>query len=129
MVMYRVPSTQDNVGVPPETLYADGIFLVDPGSGSRYGNLASVTPVGSHTQVTVTSGATASFAVPQGASKLFLGTSQNIRITYDGSAPTATRGFSITSAFGPVAIAVGSGATIRALAEGTSALVDYQWSV
>jgi hypothetical protein len=65
---------------------------------------------------------------PTGANKLMMGTAtQNCRYTLDGSTPTATVGFLLSTAFPPVTITVTPSTIIRVIQVGATAVFTYQW--
>lgn len=82
--------------------------------------------VGSHTSLATLSTAIA-LAPPAGGDVIQLQVfAQNIRYTLDGTTPTATTGFQITSG-SCVVIDVGSDHVLKVIEETASASVQYQW--
>lgn len=53
--------------------------------------------------------------------------SQNVRFALGPTAPTATRGFRITSGNDPLLIPVAKGVTIQFIEEAASAVLEFQW--
>lgn len=85
-------------------------------------------PVGSHTTNSSLSSAV-TLTPPTGATKLLIQAfTQNIRITLDGTTPTASTGFQIVAADPPLMIPVGSGMSIKVIQETASASIQYQWA-
>lgn len=83
-------------------------------------------PVGSHS-----SGATISTATtltkPTGANSIIIqALTQNVRLTFDGTAPTATLGFQLLAGNAPIILAV-PGTSIKVIEEVATASLQYQW--
>jgi hypothetical protein len=51
-----------------------------------------------------------------------------VRLTLDGSDPTASKGFQIVASDPPVMIPVGQGTVIKVIQEAATADLQYQWS-
>jgi len=82
-------------------------------------------PVGSHTQNSSLSSAQ-TLTKPAGASRIFLqALTQNIRVTLDGTTPTASKGFQVTS--GEYIVIPFGGTAIKVIEESASASIEYQW--
>ena len=83
-------------------------------------------PIGSHTQTAAISAATA-IAVPKGARYILIQcATQNVRITFDGTTPTATVGFLIVAAAVPQRYYI-LGCTITVIEVAQTAKLDYQF--
>jgi len=83
--------------------------------------------VGSHTQNTSLSSA-ATIAVPPRATYMMAqAQTQNVRLRFDGTAPTATVGFLLTAGGEPVLIPVPSNGQVKAIETTASAKLDYQF--
>ena len=54
-------------------------------------------------------------------------TTQNVRITLDGTAPTITLGLLIVAASNPVLLPVPSGGSVKMIEVATTAVADYQF--
>lgn len=79
---------------------------------------------GTHTSSTVASVTNVTVADPaQGL--LVQAISQNIRFTFDGTAPTTTLGFRITAGNDPIFIPVPPGTVVRFLEETSAATLQY----
>jgi len=84
-------------------------------------------PVGSHFDGTTISSATA-LTPASGANKLLIqALDQNVRITLDGTTPTATKGFQLVAGDPPVLIGVDAATTITVIEEAATADIQYQW--
>ena len=84
-------------------------------------------PVGSHTTDATVSAAT-TLTRPAGATRLLLQTStQNVRFTLDGTTPTATTGFLVTTTDGPVTIE--TVLDVEVIEVAASATIQYQWGL
>jgi hypothetical protein len=84
-------------------------------------------PVGSHFDGTDISSAT-ELAAPSGATKLLIqALDQNIRITLDGTTPTATKGFQIKAGDPWQMIPLGNNTTVTVIEETATADIQYQW--
>ncbi len=53
---------------------------------------------------------------------------QNVRITFDGTTPTATVGFSLLTTDGLVKLLIGDKATVKVIQESATASVEYMWN-
>jgi hypothetical protein len=83
-------------------------------------------PIGSHVDGTDISSAV-TLTPADGATKLLLQPlGQNVRLTLDGTTPTANKGFQLAAGDPPVMVWVG-GATIKVIEEAASADLQYQW--
>lgn len=83
--------------------------------------------VGAH--ATNASLATAVTLTPaSGATKLLIqALTQNIRVTLDGTTPTATLGFQIKAADPAVVIPIAPGTVVKLIEELATATIQYQW--
>ena len=82
--------------------------------------------IGSHTQNN-TLAAAQTIAVPPSASQLLIQpTGQNVRVTLDGTVPTAALGFQI-SAGSEKLLPVESNGQIKVIEEAAGAVIDYQF--
>jgi hypothetical protein len=83
--------------------------------------------VGSHTQNAALSSAV-TIAVPATATHVLLqATSQNVRVTVDGTAPTGTKGFLVAAGAAYVKLPVASNGSLKAIEAAASATLDYQF--
>lgn len=83
--------------------------------------------VGSHSDSADISGVV-TLAKPAGATKLMLQTlTQNVRLTLDGSDPSANRGFLLTAGNDPVIINIGPNVTVKVIQTAATADFQYQW--
>ena len=97
-----------------------------PTERDLFNELFGGVPIGSHTQTAAISAATA-IAVPKGARYILIQcATQNVRITFDGTTPTATVGFLIVAAAAPQKYYV-QGCTIQVIEVGATAKLDYQF--
>lgn len=65
---------------------------------------------------------------PATSSKLMIQCfTQNIRYTLDGTTPTSSVGFQLKAGDPPREISVVSGATVKAIQEAATAVVQFQW--
>lgn len=86
-----------------------------------------MTPIGAHTQRADLATAQ-TVAVPNGASHLQItATTQAIRLTTDGTAPTTTKGTLIPAATYIPPIPVPRGGDVKMIETATTATVDYQF--
>lgn len=85
-------------------------------------------PVGAHVDgPTITSAVT--LTPPEGATKVLLqAVAQNVRITFDGTVPTATKGFQIVASDPPSLWPLGNNAVIKVIEETGGADLQYQWA-
>jgi hypothetical protein len=84
-------------------------------------------PVGSHDSTTDISSA-ATLTKPAGATKIMLqAITENCRVTFDGSDPTATHGFLITAGNDPIWYPVMVGYDVKALEEAATCELQIQW--
>jgi hypothetical protein len=87
-----------------------------------------VNPIGAHNDG-LNIAAASTLTPPTGATKILIqATSQNVRLTLDGSDPTASKGFQIVASDPPVMIPVGQGTVIKVIQEAATADLQYQWS-
>ena len=85
------------------------------------------TPIGAHNDGTDVSAA-ATLTAPAGATKLMIQTLvKDIRITFDGTAPTSTKGFQIKADDPPQIFAFRTVPTVKAIQEEATADVQHQW--
>lgn len=100
--------------------------LVDPvGGGLNVGNYFE--PVGAmNSSLSVASAQV--LTPPAGASKIMIGTAtQNCRYSLDGSTPTATVGFLLSTAFPPVLIGITPSTILTVIQVAGTAVFTYQW--
>ncbi len=84
-------------------------------------------PIGSHTNDADISAADV-LTVPDGASKLMIQASgADVRMTLDGTTPTAVLGFTLVAGLGPVIVLLEDGVIVTVIEEGTDAILDYQF--
>ena len=84
-------------------------------------------PVGSHYDGTVISSAV-TLTPPTGATKLLIqATGKDVRITLDGTTPTATKGFSLKADDPMLLIPLGNNTTVKVIEEEATADIQYQW--
>jgi hypothetical protein len=84
-------------------------------------------PVGSHTQNGSLSSAV-TLTAPDGATKILIQAfTQNVRYTLDGTVPTASKGFKMSTTDAPLLIPLGNDTVIKLIQETASASVEYQW--
>ena len=83
--------------------------------------------VGSHVDGTVITSAV-TLTPPTGATKLLIqALDQNIRITLDGTTPTATKGFQLAAGDPMLLIPLGNTTSIKVIEEAATADIQYQW--
>lgn len=83
-------------------------------------------PVGSHTQNSSLSSVVTISRETTGTHLLIQALSNNVRLTLDGTDPTASKGFQIAAGDDPVMIEVPNGATVKVIEEDTAS-IEYQW--
>lgn len=85
-------------------------------------------PIGSHTQRSDLASAQ-TISVPDGATHVLMQcATQNVRVTFDGTTPTATKGFLLTAGATPLPpYPVPAGGSILAIEVTTTAVFDYQF--
>ena len=88
---------------------------------------ASFTPVGTHGQYTAGNMDTVqTIAIPSGATKVYLqATAQNARVTLDGTAATATKGFRLVATAQPTLFPVTKATSLQVISETAGAALDY----
>ena len=92
-----------------------------------YKDALSFDPVGSHVDGTDISSAV-TLTPPTGATKLLIqATGKDIRITLDGTVPTATCGFSLTADDPMLLIPLGNNTVIKVIEEEATADIQMQW--
>lgn len=85
-------------------------------------------PEGPHQQDATISSATTLSKPAWGASKLLIqAVDQNLRMTLDGTTPTASKGFVLEADKPPVLVYVGEGVTVKVIEETATGGVEYQW--
>lgn len=85
------------------------------------------TLVGSHTSNS-SLGSAVTLTPPTGARSLLIqAITQNIRVTFDGTTPTASIGFQIRAGDPPTIVDVPTGTTVKVIQETAGAAVQYQW--
>ena len=85
-------------------------------------------PIGSHVDGTTITSAT-SLTPPAGATKLLIqALVQNIRITFDGTAPTASLGFQLKAEDPMLLIPLGDDMVIKVIQETATADIQIQWA-
>ena len=90
-------------------------------------DVLGLNPVGSHKIGTVISSAV-TLTPPATATKLLIqALDQNIRITLDGTTPTATTGFQLAAADPMLLVPLGNDTTIKVIEEAATADIQYQW--
>lgn len=83
-------------------------------------------PVGSHQNKAAASVQT--FSPDPGADgALIQATAQNLRMTLDGTTPTATIGFQLATTQPPLYVPVPGGAAIKVIQETSGGVVQLQW--
>lgn len=83
-------------------------------------------PSGAHTSDTTISVAQ-TLTIPTGTSWVLIqALGANIRMTLDGTTPTASVGFQIKNGNPPLRIPVGTGMTIKVIQESSGGIVEYQ---
>jgi len=83
-------------------------------------------PIGSHADGTTISSAT-TLTPADGATKLLIqALDQNVRLTLDGTAPTASKGFQLVAGDPPVMVWI-AGSTVKVIEEAATADIQYQW--
>lgn len=83
-------------------------------------------PIGSHVDGTLIVSST-TLTPEDGATKLLIqALDQNVRITLDGTTPTASKGFRLKAGDAPVMIWIAQ-ATVKVIEEAASADLQYQW--
>lgn len=97
------------------------------GIGDELVGLGKYGPVGSHSDGASISSAT-TLTPPAGATGLIIqALGQNVRVTIDGTTPTATTGFQLLAGGVPRLIPVGTGTVIKVIQEAATADLQYQW--
>lgn len=86
-----------------------------------------MTTVGSHTQNSTLSTVQSITVPPQASHVLLQAQTQDVRVTIDGTAPTATKGFLIVAAWDWTVLPVPSNGTLKAIEVAASAKLDYQF--
>lgn len=65
---------------------------------------------------------------PTGVTKLMIqALDQNVRLTLDGTAPTTSKGFQLSSGDPAVVVPVGNDMVIKVIEEAATADLQYQW--
>lgn len=89
--------------------------------------LAGFSPIGAHVDGTDISSAV-TLTPAAGATKLLIQvTTQNLRYTLDGTAPTTSSGFLMTAGDPPIIIVLEDNVTIKVIEESATADIQYQW--
>jgi hypothetical protein len=84
-------------------------------------------PVGAHVSGATISSAT-TLTPPAGATKIMLqALTQNVRITFDGTAPEAAKGFQLKAGDPLAILPLGKDTVIKVIQEQASASLQYQW--
>lgn len=84
-------------------------------------------PLGGHYDGTTISSAT-ELTPPDGAKKLMIqALDKNVRITLDGTTPTATCGFRLTAGDPPMIIPISVLTIVKVIQEAATADIQYQW--
>ncbi len=87
---------------------------------------AKYAPVGSHQNKTAVSVQT--LTPDPGATGVFIqATTQNLRMTLDGTTPTAAIGFQLATTQPPLYVPVPDGASIKVIQETSGGIVQFQW--
>ena len=87
----------------------------------------SMEVVGAHVDGTSISSAT-TLTPPTGATKLLIqALTKNIRITLDGTAPEAAKGFQLAAGDPMLLIPLGNDTVIKVIEEEATADIQYQW--
>ncbi len=83
-------------------------------------------PVGSHVDGTDIS-SVVTLTAENGATKLLIqALDQNVRLTLDGTIPTASKGFQLVAGDPPVMVWI-AGSTVKVIEEAATADIQYQW--
>lgn len=83
-------------------------------------------PIGNHVDGTDIS-SSVTLSPEDGATKLMIqALGQNVRLTLDGTTPTASKGFQLEAWAPPVLVWVG-GAVVKVIEEAATADLQYQW--
>jgi hypothetical protein len=65
---------------------------------------------------------------PTGATKILIqALTQNVRVTLDGTNPTATLGFQLKAGDPPLLIPLGNSTVLKVIEEAATADLQYQW--
>ena len=89
--------------------------------------IAPFVPLGDHHTVEI-DGAYSPGDQPQGATLLLVqALVQDVRVTLDGSAPAADRGFELVTDDPAILIPVSSRTVLNFFAEAAGAILEYQW--
>jgi hypothetical protein len=74
--------------------------------------------------------AAVTLTIPSGSTSVLLQAfTQNVRITLDGTTPTASTGFQLKAADPAIMLPIGTGTVLKAIEETTSAVLNYQFGV
>lgn len=86
-------------------------------------------PLGAHVDgETIVSATT--ITPPDDATKILIqAMDQNVRITFDGTAPTATLGFQLKAGDPMLLIPLGDDMVIKVIEEAATADIQYQWAI
>lgn len=83
-------------------------------------------PIGAHTELAIN--AVKTLTPPDGATKVMIqAITQNLRFTLDGTAPTTTKGFQLSSSDGPLIVPLGKNTTVKVIEEVATCDFQYQW--
>lgn len=84
-------------------------------------------PIGSHYDGTTISSAT-TLTPPAGATKILIqALDANVRLTLDGSDPTATKGFQLVDGDPLIMLPLSPSTTVKVIQETATADIQYQW--
>lgn len=84
-------------------------------------------PSGAHSSGATISSAT-TLTIPSGATKLLIqALTQNVRVTLDGTTPTASVGFQLKAGDPPVIIPLGNATAVKVIQEAATASLQYQF--
>lgn len=87
---------------------------------------ARYAPVGAH--ISEAAASVKTYAKPGGASgALIQATTQNLRLTLDGTAPTSTLGFQLATSAPPLYIPLAGDEVIKVIQETAGGVVQLQW--
>lgn len=103
------------------------VATTTPVSGEVTVDDLQFTPVGTHSDGAVISSAISLVNPPTATKLLIQALDQNVRITLDGTTPTASKGFRLTAGDPPVLIPISSTTVVKVIQESATADLQYQY--
>lgn len=86
-------------------------------------------PLGSHSDGLAISSAVALTPASGATMLLIQAIGQNVRLTLDGTTPTATKGFRIVADDAPIIVPIGEDTTVTVIQEAATADLQYQFGI